>query len=632
MSENMEAGKSSKDTMFALTLGALGVVFGDIGTSPLYALRECFTGVHGFALTPVNILGAVSLVFWTTLILIVSVKYVLVVMRADNKGEGGILALMTLVTNIKGGLSQKYHALVVSLGILGAALLYGDGMITPAISVLSAVEGLNVATSVFKPFIVPIALVILIALFIAQSKGTAKVGALFGPILLLWFAVIGLLGLVAISRQPGILAALNPFYAVNFIITNGWHSFNALGSIFLAVTGAEVLYADLGHFGRKPIRRAWLRVVFPGLVLNYFGQGAFLLGAPQTAANLFYLIAPAWLLYPLVALATVATIIASQAVISGAFSLAGQGVQLGFWPRIQVRHTSASQIGQVYVPFINWGLLAGIILLILTFRESTNLAAAYGIAVSATMLITTVLMIFVARRLWTEPLPLLVPAAAVFLVLDGAFFCANIIKIKAGGWIVLVIALSIYLLMKTWIDGREILRKGLAAAAMDFELFLQEITPERPTRVPGIAVFLTANSKGVPSALLHNMKHNKILHERTVILSVKTEEVPYVDGTERVQVQAFGKGMYRILLRYGFSETPNIPVVLKNLHELDFRFEPMQTTYFLGRESLIVTHRHSLPTWRKKLFLFMSHNAQDATNFFRLPPNRVVELGLQMAL
>ena len=628
----MESAKSSQDKLLALTIGALGVVFGDIGTSPLYALRECFTSQHGLALTSGNILGVVSLLFWMTLILIVSVKYVLVVMRADNRGEGGILALMALVMNIKGGFERKHSPLIISLGILGGALLYGDGVITPAITVLGAIEGLNVATSVFKPFVMPLSLVILIALFLIQSKGTAKVGALFGPILLIWFAAIGILGLVSIIRHPGILAALNPLFAVKFLIQHGRQNFAILGSIFLAVTGAEMLYADLGHFGRKPIRLAWFALVLPGLILNYFGQGAFLLSAPPTVENLFFLIAPAWLLYPLVALATVAAIIASQAVISGAFSLARQNVQLGFWPRIQVRHTSASQIGQVYAPFINWCLLGGVILLILTFKKSTNLAAAYGIAVSATMLITTVLIMFVARRLWSVPLAVLIPLTTAFLVIDSSFFSANIVKIKAGGWIVLVIALMLYILMKTWLDGREILRKRLAADSMNLDLFLQEISPQHPMRVPGIAVFLSGNPNGVPGALLHNLKHNKILHEHTVILSVKTEEIPYVDSSQRVKLDPLGKGMYRILLSYGFSETPNIPATLKNIQELDFRFDPMQTTFFLGRESLIVTNRRFMAMWRKRLFWFMSHNAQNATNFFHLPPNRVVELGVQIEL
>ena len=625
------APPQAKEKTMRLALTALGIVFGDIGTSPLYALRECFAGPEGVSLTPGNILGVVSLMFWT-LTLTVSVKYVLIVMRADNRGEGGILALMTLVSSLKDKVTQKYFGFIITLGILGAALLYGDGVITPAISVLSAVEGLNEVTPLFQPFVIPISIAILVVLFLFQKRGTAKVGSLFGPVIMVWFLTIALLGLVAIAKKPEILAAINPWYAADFLFHGGRYSFPVLGSVFLAVTGAEMLYADIGHFGRKPVRIAWFALVFPSLFLNYFGQGAFLLTMPVSIENLFYLLAPSWFLLPLVILATAATVIASQAVISGAFSLTHQSVQLGFWPRLRVLHTSSSIIGQVYVPFVNWCLMGGTILLILVFRQSTNLGAAYGIAVSATMLITTLLIIFIARRKWSVPLPLLVLGAAVFLFVDSAFFASNILKIESGGWIVLLIAAVIYLLMKTWREGREILRKNLLSISLDLETFAENMKNYPPVKVPGVAVFLSGNSNGVPRALLHNLKHNKVLHEHTVILSIRTEEVPYISAANRVSIRDFGGGIYRIIASFGFSETPHIPNLLATIHIPEFTFDPMQTTYFLGREVLIVIQSPLMSGWRKKLFGFMSHNALNATGFFHLPANRVVELGAQIEL
>lgn len=617
-----------------LALAALGVVFGDIGTSPLYALRECFSGSSGMALTSINIIGIVSVMIWT-LILVVCVKYVLIVLRADNRGEGGILALMALVT--KGSSTtpfvKRHYTFFIMLGILGVTLLFSDGLITPAITVLGAVEGLAEAAPAWKPIIIPLSLGILIALFLVQSKGTAKVGALFGPVLVIWFVVIALFGISAIIKNPVILKALNPWYAVAFFTHNGLvHSFPVMGSVFLAVTGAEVLYADLGHFGRKPIRLAWFTLAFPSLVLNYAGQGAFLLSKPASIANLFYLIVPQKLLFPMVILSSLAAIIASQAVISGAFSLARQAVQLGFWPRLQILHTSSSTIGQVYVPFINWFLMTGVIILVLIFKASGNLAAAYGIAVSATMLITTLLILVIARTQWNIPIPLVAVAGTLMFFIDGLFFSSNILKIQSGGWLVLFIAFSIYILIKTWLDGRDILRKSVALNALDISMFAQEIANTIPLKVPGTAVFLGGNPQGVPRSLLHNIKHNKILHEHTIILSVQTEELPTVNEEDRVTIDYMGSGIYRISARFGFSETPDIPRMLATIHFPDLQFDPMLTTFFLGREVLVASPVRSMRRWRKVLFMFMSHNALNATNFFKLPANRVVELGAQITL
>jgi KUP system potassium uptake protein len=617
--------------MLILALTALGIVFGDIGTSPLYALRECFSGPTGLEITNDNIFGVVSVMFWT-LVLIVCIKYVLIVMRADNHGEGGILALMAGVIGIKTGIQKKLYGFFVLLGILGVALLFSDGMITPAITVLGAVEGLIEISPLFKPIIIPFSLIILIILFVFQSKGTAKVGALFGPIIVLWFITIGFFGLLEILKNPRILLALNPYYGLTFLLRDAAHSFVVLGSVFLAVTGAEVLYADLGHFGRKPIRFAWFVLVFPSLILNYFGQGAFLLTGPKSIQNLFYLIVPDKLLYPMIVLSTIAAIIASQAVISGAFSLAHQSVQLGFWPRLKVLHTSSSAIGQVYVPFVNWCLMVGVIILVLLFKNSGNLGAAYGIAVSATMIITTTLILFIARSKWKTPWPLIVLMGIVFLSIDSAFFASNILKIRSGGWIVLFIACFIYVFMKTWLDGRKVLREKIISQSIDLGAFVQSIQLDPPQRVSRTAVFLAGNPKGVPGALVHNIKHNEVLHQHTIILCVKTEEIPTVDTENRFIVEYLGAGIYRIMAKYGFSETPDIPALLDTIQFTDLRFDPMKTTFFLGREVLVLGQSRAMRQWRKKIFLFMSHNSLNATSFFRLPPNRVVELGTQIEL
>lgn len=614
----------------SLVLVALGVVFGDIGTSPLYALRECFSPANGLPVNHDNVLGVISLIFWS-LVVVVLAKYILLVIRADNRGEGGILALVTLVGQGKKRGSREYAVLVV-LGMVGAALLYGDSVITPAISVLSAIEGLNVATDRFKDYVMPLTIVVLLCLFLIQRRGTAIVGSLFGPVLLIWFAAIGILGLRAIAKNPVILQAVVPSYAVAFFLENGFHGFWILGFVFLAVTGTEMLYADLGHFGTKPITRAWLFIVFPALLLNYFGQGAYLLTAHADVRNLFYQIAPAWMLYPLVALATLATVIASQAVISGAFSVARQAMQLGFWPRMQVIHTSQSKMGQVYLPFVNWVLLIGTIALVLAFRESGNLASAYGIAVSTDMLITTVLVTVIMQKLWKTKSTLVYLVPLLFMVMDLCFFCSNVSKIHKGGWLVLLIAAAIFVLMTTWRRGRMLLAAQADAQAVSIEGFIADVNKQKPVRVSGIAVFFSSNPVGTPRALLHNYKHNMVIHERNVVLSVRTEEQPFVGVEDRLQLENLGSGFYRAIVRYGFSETPDVPAALKLAPESEIKFEPIYTTFFLGRESMVLTRRRTMAHWRKILFGYMSRNALDATRFFQLPANRVVELGSQVEL
>ncbi len=615
-----------------LAIGAIGVVFGDIGTSPLYALRECFSPKHGIAVQADNILGIVSLLIWT-LSLVVCVKYLGFVLRADNKGEGGILALVSLVSRYIPKDSKRRAGFVAILGIVGAALLYSDGMITPAVSVLSAIEGLEVITPRFMPYVEPLAIVVLIALFPMQARGTAKVGRVFGPLISLWFVVIAILGFSSIVSNPGILAALNPIHASRFLVRERALSFAVLGSVFLALTGAEVMYADLGHFGRSPIRRAWFFLVYPALILNYVGQGAFLLTHPDRVENLFYRLAPSWALYPLVALATMATIIASQAVISGAFSIARQMVQLGLWPRIQVRHTSDSTIGQVYVPFINWCLLLGTVGLVLGFKKSSSLANAYGIAVSVDMLITTYLMIFLGRRMAKMRLALLVPLALLFLAIDGALFLSNLTKIVSGGWIVVVFATLIFVLMKTWKDGRRLFSQRIQAYRLSPELFASSIALDPPVRVPGTAIFLTVDPKGVPKALLHNLKHNRVLHERTIVLSVQTQDEPYVDEAKRAEILGYEAGIWHVLLRFGFSEMPDVPKAVSGLDVPGLASDQSRITYFMGRESIVVGRkRNGMMRWRKRLFTFLFNNAVSPTDFFRMPPDSVVEIGAKTEL
>jgi KUP system potassium uptake protein len=609
-----------------LALGALGVVYGDIGTSPLYALRECFLGSHSVEPTRLNVLGVMSLIFWS-LIIVISIKYLVFVMRADNRGEGGILALMALIRT-----DRKRGWVLIALGLFGAALLYGDGMITPAISVLSAVEGLEVATTFFNPYIIPITIAILVGLFIIQSRGTEGIGKLFGPVMMIWFATLAVLGLRWIIREPAVLAAVNPAYAVRFFAHNGVQGFLVLGSVFLVVTGGEALYADMGHFGRRPIRIAWFTLVLPSLMLNYFGQCALLLHAPKDVQHPFYSMAPSWALYPLVVLATVATVIASQAVISGAFSLTRQAVQLGYSPRFEIVQTSDEAIGQIYIPAVNWVLMIATIGLVLGFRESTNLAAAYGIAVTTTMVITTVLAFVVEREVWGWSTLAAGALTASFLVLDLSYFGANVVKIPHGGWFPLVVAGLIYLLMATWKQGRKILADRLREEALPLEDFVRNIKPDSPPRVPGTAVFLTTNPAGTPTTLLHNLKHNKVLHETVVLMTVITEEVPWVSEEDRVVVESLDKGVYRLTARYGFTQDPRAQDVLDCAREDGLFLDMMKTTFFLGRETLIPSSRPGMHRWQKRLFALMSRNAQRFTDFFRIPPNRVVELGMQVSL
>ena len=613
-----------------LTVGALGIVYGDIGTSPLYALRECFHGAHGIEPTRQNVLGVLSLIFWS-LTLIISIKYLVFVMRADNDGEGGILALMALVSKQPGERRRSRSALI-ALGLFGAALLYGDGMITPAVSVLGAVEGLNVTTHLFEPYVVPITIAILIGLFLIQSHGTERIGFLFGPVMIVWFLVIAVLGVRWIRQDLHVLAAFNPAHALRFFAINGFHAFVVLGSVFLVVTGGEALYADMGHFGRRPIRLAWFCLVLPALFLNYLGQGAMLINHPETASSPFYLLAPRWALYPLVVLATMAAIIASQALISGAYSLTRQAIQLGYSPRLDIQYTSPHQQGQIYMPQVNWLLMLSTVGLVLGFGSSSALAAAYGIAVTSTMVITTMLAYLVARRSWGVPRVIAGSLAAFFLVIELGFFSANVIKIPHGGWFPLVVGAVLYLLLSTWKRGRSLLASRLRERLYPFDRFLQDIAREPPHRVAGTAVFMTSNLIGTPPTLLHNLEHNRVLHDRVVLLTVVTSDTPHVPDEDRLSVETLGHGFHRVTLRYGFMEEPDVPEALASGTAHGLTMAPEQTTYFLGVETLLSTEREGMPRWRERLFALMSRNAVRATSFFRIPPERVVELGMQIEL
>jgi KUP system potassium uptake protein len=564
-------------------------------------------------------------------VIIVSIKYLVFILRADNRGEGGILALMALASPVAHPKPKTGKWVLVLLGIFGAALLYGDGMITPAISVLSAVEGLNVATPFFEPYVLPITIVVLVGLFLVQSKGTAKVGAVFGPVMILWFTTLAVLGVYHALQMPSVFQAMNPATAASFFARNGWHGFLVLGAVFLVVTGGEALYADMGHFGVRPIRLTWFGLVLPALLLNYFGQGALLLSEPSAAANPFYRMAPEWALYPLVVLSTAATVIASQALISGAFSLTRQAVQLGYTPRMRIEHTSIREIGQIYIPAVNWTLMIACIGLVIGFRSSSNLAAAYGISVTGTMMITTVLFFVVMRERWHWSLPAAGALATLFLLVDLSFFGANLVKILQGGWFPLVVATAIFTLMTTWKSGRRVLANRLKESTLPIEAFLEDSRVATLARVPGTAVFMFGN-QGTPPALLHNIKHNKVLHQQNVLLTVRTEEVPHVTDAERVTVSDIGHDFWRILIRYGFMEDPDIPAVLNKLNVEGLSLKKMETTYFLGREVLIATKAPGMAIWREKLFAWMSQNARSATSFFQLPPNRVVELGTQVEI
>jgi KUP system potassium uptake protein len=620
-----------KKRLATLTLAALGIVYGDIGTSPLYAIKEVFGSTHHpVPITPENVLGILSLFFWS-LIIVVTLKYVSFIMRANNKGEGGIIALMTLALQ-KGVPGTWQQKLLVTLGLFGAALFYGDGVITPAISVLSAVEGLEIITPAFKPFILPITVIIVIGLFIFQRRGTASVGALFGPVMVLWFAILAALGAAAIIENPSVLAAINPLYAFNFLQGNSILGFFALGAVVLCITGAEALYADMGHFGARPIQYAWLGYVLPALLINYFGQGALLLADPSTVENPFYLLAPEWGRYPLVILATMATIIASQAVISGAFSITQQAMQLGYTPRLAIQHTSDREMGQIYLPAINWLLLISIILLVVEFGSSSKLAAAYGIAVTGTMLITNILAIAVAIRLWDWSPTRAVLGALPFICIDLGFFLANSVKIPDGGWFPLVFGLVVFILLTTWKRGRELLGERLAANAMQLRPFITNIAESGVERVPGTAVFMTPDPESVPHALLHSLKHYKALHEHVIILSVKVFDVPYVPVLDRVEVHRLSGNFAQVIVQYGFKDEPDIPAALTLCAEAGLTLDMMDTSFFLGRETLIPKLGSSMAYWRALIFVAMFRNAGSATAFFKIPSNRVVELGSQVVL
>jgi KUP system potassium uptake protein len=612
-----------------LILAALGVVFGDIGTSPLYAIRECFAGVHAIAVTPANVLGVLSLIVWS-LIITVTIKYLLFVMRADNGGEGGILALVALVRRMR--LDSGSRRAAVAIGLFGAALLYGDGMITPAISVLSAVEGLTVATHAFEPFVVPITVAILIGLFLAQHRGTARIGNVFGPIMMVWFVVIAALGVRSILHEPRVLEALSPVYGIDFFREHGVRAFLTLGAVFLAVTGAEALYADMGHFGRAPIRIGWFVMVLPALVLNYFGQGAALLADGSAQANPFYALAPGSGLYPLVLLATAATIIASQAIISGAFSLTQQAVQLGYSPRLDIRHTSAEQKGQVYISEINALLLVATVALVFSFRSSTNLAAAYGMAVTATMVITTLLAYLVARGDWGWSRWRAGAVTIGFLSIDLAFFGANLVKIAHGGWFPLAVAAVVYTLMSTWSEGRRLVNERLAASVRPTEEFVEELRRHPPAKVPGTAVFMTARADGIPPILVHHLRHNKVLHEHVVLLSVAIVEAPSADPSAAIDVHDVAPGIHRVVVRFGFMESPDVPAALVRARLQGLAIDLDDTTYYLAHLTLFANDRIGMSAWRDKLFILMSKNARRATNYFRIPPDHVVELGIQLEL
>ncbi|POZ63926.1 low affinity potassium transporter Kup [Chromobacterium alticapitis] len=616
-----------KQAMAGLTLAALGVVYGDIGTSPLYTLRECFTG-QNIPTTPENIFGILSLIFWS-LIFVVSIKYVAFILRADNRGEGGIMALMALARHYT---THAARWKIVLLGLFGASLFYGDAIITPAISVLSAAEGMEVLSPAMQTWVLPVAVSVLLGLFLLQRFGTAKVGMLFGPVMMVWFATIGLMGLKEILVTPAVLHGLNPLHALYFVQQHGFHAFLTLGSVVLALTGAEALYADMGHFGKTPIRRAWFALVLPGLALNYFGQGALLMRDPSAIKNPFFILAPDWGLVPLIMLATLATVIASQAVISGAFSLSRQAIQLGYSPRMEVEHTSAQEIGQIYMPFINWLLMISVMIVVLTFRSSDSLAAAYGIAVTGTMLITTLLFFVVARVNWRWPLPLALSITVFFGIIDFAFFSANFHKIGDGGWLPLAMGAVIFLLMSTWKRGRELLFNRLREQALPLEGFIENLEAFPPTRVQGTAVFLTSTLHGVPHAMLHNLKHNKVLHERVVLMTVRTEDVPYISDDDRLDVVQMSASFWRVVARYGFKEDPNVLQVLEMCAKDGLEMELMDTSFFLSRETIVATEHPGMARWRSKLFMWMSKNALRATDFFQVPTNRVVELGAQVEL
>ncbi|MGA9421765.1 MAG: potassium transporter Kup [Rhodanobacteraceae bacterium] len=621
--------KITRSRVSALVLGAIGVVYGDIGTSPLYTIKQTF-GEHGVSPTTPNVLGILSLVFWA-LVLVVSVKYATFIMRADNKGEGGIMALTALAQRSVRA-SRRARWWIVMLGLFGAALFFGDGVITPAISVLGAVEGLEIVAPRLDHWVVPIAALIIVLLFAFQNRGTGKVGAVFGPVMVLWFLTLAVLGIWHIAEHPGVLRALSPYYAIEFFIHQRWVAFFALGTVILAITGAEALYADMGHFGKKPIRYSWFFFVLPALTLNYFGQGALVISDPKVIQNPLFLMVPPMLLVPMLVLATAAAVIASQAVISGAFSVTREAIQLGFLPRMQVRHTSREQMGQIYLPWINRMLLVLTLAVVLGFRSSDNLGAAYGIAVVGTMTIDSILVMIVLRRMWNWERSRVAGLGALFLFVDLAFLTANADKVEHGGWFPLVLGAVVFTLMATWRRGRELVVREIKQGGLTIGPFITSMAAHPPLRVPGTAVFLTANQGGVPHALLHNLKHNKVLHERNVVLTVEVLETPTAEDDERVEVEPLGDDFYKVTLRFGFAEDPDVPAQLAGVKDCGFPFDMMDTTFFLSRESIVATDRAGMPLWRDKLFAFMQRNALPATAFFQIPGNRLVELGTQVEI
>lgn len=611
-----------------LTLSALGVVYGDIGTSPLYALREAFSGPHSIPLSPDNVLGVLSLIIWS-LILVISFKYLLVVLSADNRGEGGNLALLAMILPSIPSDSKKLKKFAIFLGLLGASLIYGDGLITPAISVLSAVEGLEIATPGLKDYVVPITVFIITLIFAVQSRGTASIGKVFGPIMLLWFSTLGILGALNITKNLTVLSSFNPQYGINLLIQDSHQALVVLSSVFLAITGAEALYADMGHFGKSPIKYGWYTLVFPGLALNYLGQGAVLLNNPEAKINPFYFLVPEQFIYPLVALATMATVIASQALISGAFSITSQAIQLGYLPRMEVKYTSKSEIGQIYIPRINLLLFLGTVFLVLQFKSSSNLAAAYGLSVSTTMLITTIQILFVMLFIWKWKKSKIIPFIIIFAILDLGFLSANMLKLKEGGWIPAVIAAAIYIVMSTWNRGREIMGDKLSKQSLSFDDFMKQVKSDQIIKVPGVAIFMTRNETKTPHPLHHNVRHNRVIHQKTILLMVKTVEFPIVEEEDRFEIVNLDDGFFRVTIKYGFSQSPNVPEELKKLSKLigeDFE----KITFFLGRETILPGGQGGMGLWREKLFAFLSTNSQRATSFYHIPSSQVIEIGFQL--
>ncbi|PNA05794.1 potassium transporter Kup [Pseudomonas sp. FW305-BF6] len=629
-SSHAAGAEGSATKPLSMLVAAVGVVYGDIGTSPLYTLKEVFSGAYGVPVNHDGVLGILSLIFWS-LIWVVSIKYMMFVLRADNQGEGGIMALTALARRAAAG-RKRLRTLLVVCGLIGAALFYGDSMITPAISVLSAIEGLGLAFDGIDHWVVPLSLVVLVGLFLIQKHGTARIGILFGPIMVTWFLVLGALGVYGISHYPEVLHAMNPVWAVRFFMVHTGMGVAILGAVVLALTGAEALYADMGHFGRKPIARAWFLLVLPALVLNYFGQGALLLENPEAARNPFYLLAPSWALIPLVGLSTLATVIASQAVISGAFSLTRQAIQLGYIPRMYIQHTSSDEQGQIYIGAVNWSLMVGVVLLVIGFESSGALASAYGVAVTGTMLMTTILVSAVMLLLWKWPPILAVPVLLGFLLVDGLYFAANVPKIVQGGAFPVIAGIALFVLMTTWKRGKQLLVERLDEGALPLPIFISSIRVQPPHRVQGTAVFLTARSDAVPHALLHNLLHNQVLHEQVVLLTVVYEDIPRVPPSRRFEVEAHGEGFFRVILHFGFTDEPDVPQALKLCHLDDLDFSPMRTTYFLSRETVIASKLEGMARWREALFAFMLKNANGNLRFFNLPLNRVIELGTQVEM